>query len=58
VCCGLRSRPTWPAARWIGAPVWRGAEIDNLRLMVAGITTRERLEFWLDEAEACGIDPL
>jgi hypothetical protein len=44
--------------QWIFAPVWTGPEIESLRAMVAGITSRERLEFWLDEAEACGIDPL
>jgi hypothetical protein len=44
--------------QWINALVWQGAEIDNLRLMVAGITDRDRLKFWLDEALAVGIDPL
>jgi hypothetical protein len=44
--------------QWINAPAWRGPEIENLRSMVPGITSRDRLDFWLNEALACGIDPL
>jgi hypothetical protein len=44
--------------QWINAPGWRGPEIDDLRGMIDGLTTREAIDAWLASAEACGIDPL
>jgi hypothetical protein len=44
--------------QWIGAPVWRGPEIEMLRRMVDGMVTNEDIATWLDLAEDVGIDPL
>ena len=44
--------------QWIGAPVWRGPAIDELRRRVDGLTTREAVGRWLKLAERAGIDPL
>lgn len=44
--------------QWIFAPVWQGAEVGELRERIDGLTTREAIAAWLDDADACGIDPL
>lgn len=44
--------------QWIDAPVWAGPDIDLLRDGIDTLTSREAIERWLDDAEACGIDPL
>lgn len=44
--------------QWIAAPVWRGADVDELREWIDGLTSRAAIKRWLDYAERCGIDPL
>jgi hypothetical protein len=44
--------------QWIDAPQWVGPEIANLRQRVDGLTSREAIDRWLDDALKKGIDPL
>jgi len=42
--------------QWIASPVWHDA--DHLRASIDGLTSREAIDQWLDNALAVGIDPL
>lgn len=53
--------------QWIGATVWdenphsdkaERAWLARMRAAIDGLTTREAIERWLDEAVNAGIDPL
>jgi hypothetical protein len=44
--------------QWIGAPVWAGDGIDELRRSVDGLGSRFAIADWLNQAERLGIDPL
>lgn len=44
--------------QWIASPLWRGADIDFLRLGIDGLTTRDAIDDWLSLALDAGIDPL
>jgi hypothetical protein len=43
--------------QWMAGP-WRGPGIADLRSRVEGLTTRQAIDAWLDDAFARGIDPL
>lgn len=43
--------------QWMAGP-WRGAGIPDLRRRIDGLTTRQAIDAWLDDALARGIDPL
>jgi hypothetical protein len=43
--------------QWIAGP-WRGHGIAALRECIDGLTTRQAIEAWLDDAVARGLDPL
>ena len=44
--------------QWIGAPDFRGPQVELLRNFVDGIIDRETLAKWLDHAIEAGCDPL
>jgi hypothetical protein len=44
--------------QWIAAPGFRGADVTALRASVDGLTTRDDLAAWLDQAVDIGVDPL
>jgi len=44
--------------QWIGAPVWRGEGVDELRAGIDGLGSRFAIADWLARAEQLGIDPL
>ena len=44
--------------QWIMAPVWRGKEVVDLRRRVDGLSSRQTIERWLDDALELDIDPL
>lgn len=44
--------------QWINSPVWRGPEIDVLRVNINSIGTRDDIDRWLSQALQSGIDPL
>jgi hypothetical protein len=43
--------------QWICAPVWKG-EFEDLLGRIDGLTSREAICEWLDDAADWGIDPL
>lgn len=43
--------------QWMACP-WLGAQLDQLRAEVDGLTSRDAIARWLDRAAAAGIDPL
>lgn len=44
--------------QWIGAPGWRGHQVDTLRARINGLTTRAAIDAWIGLALDAGIDPL
>jgi hypothetical protein len=48
----------WIAGPWKAQPGAEQRILDNLRLMVDGLVSRETIRIWLDQAEAISIDPL
>jgi hypothetical protein len=44
--------------QWIDAPVWHGPAINDLRAGIDGLTSRQAIRQWLDEAAEAEIDPL
>jgi len=44
--------------QWIVKGAWHGPEIDKLRARIDGLTDRQAIEAWLDDAIDEGIDPL
>lgn len=45
--------------QWIGSPVWHGGEeIEQLRLDVESIVSRDDIHKWLAKADELAIDPL
>jgi hypothetical protein len=44
--------------QWVNAPGFQGADVEELRASVDGLTSRQAIGRWLDEATHAGIDPL
>jgi hypothetical protein len=44
--------------QWINAPVWSGPEIGPLRRAIDGLTTKDAIGQWLNDADDAGMDPL
>jgi hypothetical protein len=44
--------------QWIAAPGFIGPEIDELRGRVDGLTSRQAIREWIDDAVSAGADPL
>jgi hypothetical protein len=44
--------------QWITANVWVGPEIGELRRRIDGLTSRQAIKQWLDDALEQNIDPL
>jgi hypothetical protein len=44
--------------QWIWAPAWFGRNVEQLRHLVDGLTSRDDIASWLAIAERDGIDPL
>lgn len=44
--------------QWAAAPAWRGAQAEELRRDVDGISSRSDITAWLNKAEEAGMDPL
>lgn len=44
--------------QWIGAPTWAGPGIEPLRRAIDGLTSREAISQWLDDADDNFLDPL
>lgn len=45
-------------AQWIGADVWMGPEIDELRRLAAAIDNEKAIDDWILKAIDSGLDPL
>ena len=44
--------------QWIASPTWRGDRVEQLRVAIDGLTSRDAVHKWLRVAELEGIDPL
>lgn len=44
--------------QWIMAPGFRGEDVEALRGKVDGLTSRQAIEAWLNDAISAGVDPL
>jgi hypothetical protein len=44
--------------QWVHADGFAGPDVDELRAMIDGLTSREALDSWMLKAMLAGIDPL
>lgn len=44
--------------QWVNAPAFKGADVEALRQQVDGLTSKQAIDRWLDDAIKAGIDPL